>query len=227
MKKLIVLVTLALGLAPIPAQSAAARCQAVANTVSQVPNGIEHFTKLHTTGFTTSCPPDSYIQISANLQQLQPDGSWTTIASETSPVKYVSPNCSSGACKTVSVTVEKDPCVDGTYRTVATGGNIALPPTRNRSTPTAIACYGDPAATPPTITSFTPTSGAVGQNVTIGGTNFSGVTAVAFNGTDAIFRFRSATKVLAKVPGGATSGTITLTTPGGTATSQSDFTVVP
>ena len=37
----------------------------------------------------------------------------------------------------------------------------------------------------PTITSFTPTSGTVGSSVVLTGTNFTGATAVKFNGTTA------------------------------------------
>jgi len=77
----------------------------------------------------------------------------------------------------------------------------------------------------PTITSFTPTSGPVGTNVTITGTNLTGVTAVKFNGTTATFTTSTATSVTATVPTGATTGKITVTTSGGTATSATDFTV--
>jgi hypothetical protein len=77
----------------------------------------------------------------------------------------------------------------------------------------------------PTITSFSPTSGPVGASVTINGTNFTGATSVKFNGVTATFIVNSATKITATVPTGATTGRITVTTPGGTATSTSDFTV--
>jgi hypothetical protein len=77
----------------------------------------------------------------------------------------------------------------------------------------------------PTITSFSPTSGPVGTTVTINGTNFTGATSVKFNGVTATFIVNSATKITATVPTGATTGRITVTTPGGTATSTSDFTV--
>src|SRR5947199_7053090 len=79
---------------------------------------------------------------------------------------------------------------------------------------------------PPTITSFTPTSGLVGASVTINGTNFSGATAVRFNGTTANYAVNSSTVIQATVPANATSGSISVTTPGGTATSSSAFTVL-
>src|SRR5207302_305239 len=79
---------------------------------------------------------------------------------------------------------------------------------------------------PPTITSFTPASGPVGTSVTISGTNFTGTTLVAFNGASATFTVNSATSIQATVPSGATTGTIGVTTPGGTATSAGSFTVI-
>jgi ELWxxDGT repeat protein len=71
----------------------------------------------------------------------------------------------------------------------------------------------------PTITGFTPTSGVAGTPVTITGTNFTGVTAVAFAGASAAFTPDSATQISTTVPGGARSGPITVTGPGGTAVS--------
>src|SRR2546422_11415619 len=88
---------------------------------------------------------------------------------------------------------------------------------------------GDTAAvTPaPTITSFAPTSGPVGTPVTITGTNFTGASAVRFNGTSANFTATSSTSISATVPSGATTGPLSVTTPGGTATSTNNFTVIP
>lgn len=79
----------------------------------------------------------------------------------------------------------------------------------------------------PTITSFSPTNGPVGTSVTINGTGLAGVTSVKFGDVAAVtFSVNGAgTRVTAKVPNGAVTGKITVTTPGGTATSASDFTV--
>jgi len=79
----------------------------------------------------------------------------------------------------------------------------------------------------PTISSFTPTSGPVGTSVDIQGTNFTGATSVTFNGTaDPSFIVNSPTDITAHAPSGATSGPISVTTPGGTATSPSSYTVI-
>ena len=81
---------------------------------------------------------------------------------------------------------------------------------------------------PPAINSFTPTSGPVGTPVDITGANFTGATSVKFNGTaDPSFVVNSPTDLTAHVPTGATTGPISVTTPGGTVTSFLSFTVFP
>ncbi|MDQ2772713.1 MAG: M12 family metallo-peptidase, partial [Bacteroidota bacterium] len=80
----------------------------------------------------------------------------------------------------------------------------------------------------PTITSFTPTGGLAGTVVTVLGSNFTGATQVAFNGTAAtIFSVSSATQLTATVPAGATTGPIRVTAPSGVGTSGLAFTVAP
>jgi hypothetical protein len=82
-----------------------------------------------------------------------------------------------------------------------------------------------PQTNPPTISSFSPTSGPVGTAVAISGTNFTGTTSVTFNNVSAAYTIDSATKITATVPSSATTGRIRVTNPAGTATSSKDFTV--
>lgn len=78
----------------------------------------------------------------------------------------------------------------------------------------------------PTITSFSPTSATSGSNVVITGTNFTGATAVSFNGTTAQFTVNSATQITAVVPSNVTSGKISITTPNGNVSSTENFTLI-
>ena len=82
----------------------------------------------------------------------------------------------------------------------------------------------------PTISSFSPTIGLVGDAVTVTGTNFQSVAAsnvLQFNLALAAVASASATQLGTNVPALATSGPMTVTTAYGTATSTGDFFVVP
>ncbi|MGH7492559.1 MAG: DUF7594 domain-containing protein [bacterium] len=85
---------------------------------------------------------------------------------------------------------------------------------------------GTPSPSAPTISSFTPTSGPVGTEVTVVGNNFNGTTRVTFNGTDANgFTIASNSQIRVDVPVGATTGRIRVTSQAGSATSSNDFVV--
>jgi uncharacterized repeat protein (TIGR03803 family) len=71
-----------------------------------------------------------------------------------------------------------------------------------------------------------PSTGRVGAPVTILGTNLTGATNVAFNGTPATFNVVSASEITTTVPAGATTGTVQVTVGGNTPTSNTDFQVV-
>jgi hypothetical protein len=80
----------------------------------------------------------------------------------------------------------------------------------------------------PSISGFSPASGPVGTSVTIDGAGFTGATGVSFNGTSVgtgNFTVDSDIQITATVPQGATTGQISVTTLGGTATSSTNFTV--
>ncbi len=79
----------------------------------------------------------------------------------------------------------------------------------------------------PSITSLNPTSGLVGASVTITGANFGttqGTSTVKFNGTAATPTSWSATSIVARVPAGATTGSVVVTV-GGVASNAMSFTV--
>ena len=77
----------------------------------------------------------------------------------------------------------------------------------------------------PTISSFSPGSGSSGTSVTINGTNFISPSSVSFNGVNASFTLNSTINITATVPGGATTGPISVTTASGTALSANNFIV--
>jgi uncharacterized repeat protein (TIGR03803 family) len=70
--------------------------------------------------------------------------------------------------------------------------------------------------TPGAFVATIPTSGAAGTKVTILGTNLKGATAISFNGTAAALTVVAGSYITTTVPTGATSGTVTVTIPGGT-----------
>jgi hypothetical protein len=79
----------------------------------------------------------------------------------------------------------------------------------------------------PLVASFSPASGPIGTPVTISGNNFNNVTGVSFSGIAATFAVHSATSLEAKVPAGASTGAIAVTTAAGTGSSITSFRVIP
>ena len=78
----------------------------------------------------------------------------------------------------------------------------------------------------PTLSGLTPSSGPVGQVVTLSGSNLGTVFRVTFNGTAATAgTLLSASQLSVTVPAGATTGAVVVTNPSGAATSPGVFTV--
>jgi hypothetical protein len=71
------------------------------------------------------------------------------------------------------------------------------------------------------------TSGVVGATVEILGQGFTGTKKVSFSGASAAFSVVSDTYLTATVPGGAKTGSVTVTTPSGTLKSNTKFRVTP
>ena len=117
--------------------------------------------------------------------------------------------------------VNSDTSIQATVPAAATTGPIQV--TNGAGSATSASNFA--VLNVPAITSFTPTSGPAGTEVTLSGTNFNGTTAVSFNGKAASFAIDSNTQIRAVVPGGATTGKISVTNADGTGQSATDFTV--
>jgi len=86
------------------------------------------------------------------------------------------------------------------------------------------------ASGPPTITRFSPKTGSGGSNLTIIGSNFNGTTSVLFTSASGAvaatsFTVSGNTTIKTTVPITATTGPVKVTTPSGSTTSASVFTV--
>jgi subtilisin-like proprotein convertase family protein len=110
---------------------------------------------------------------------------------------------------------------------VVPAGATTGPITVTTPTGSASSATNFQASTPaPTITSFAPAFGRVGQQVVVTGTNLTGATGLRFAGTAATaFRVDSPTQISATIPAGAGAGLVDVTTPGGTGTSTTAFRV--
>ena len=116
------------------------------------------------------------------------------------------------------------PALKGSPSYTARMTTIILNPV-NTSTSTSTPAPS-PSATPaPSLTGYTPATGAAGTSVTLTGTGFLSATGVSFNGTAAPFTIVSDTQITTAVPIGASTGKVSVTNPAGTATSASNFTV--
>jgi hypothetical protein len=78
----------------------------------------------------------------------------------------------------------------------------------------------------PTVSSFSPTHGPVGTNVTITGTNFNaGTTVTFFNNKAATVNVLTSTTLIATVPSGAVTGPIRVSNAAGSTTAPGNFTI--
>jgi hypothetical protein len=79
----------------------------------------------------------------------------------------------------------------------------------------------------PTITSFSPNSGVAGDSVVLTGDNLGVATGVQFGAFAATFVANSVSQITATVPSGAVTAPITVSNSYGTATTTTNFTILP
>jgi len=123
-----------------------------------------------------------------------------------------------------TVTAASTTSLTATVPSGATTGPIAV--TTRGGTATSATNFTVITTPPPTITSFSPISGRVGDSVTILGTNFDPTLAgntVKFGMVFASIVSASSTQLVVTVPLNATTAALSVTTAGGTATSTGNF----
>ena len=106
----------------------------------------------------------------------------------------------------------------------ATTGNVVVRASGVNSNGVSFTVAGTPS-----LTSLSPTSGAVGASIALSGTNFGasqGSGSVTFNGTTAVVTNWSATNITVKVPASASTGLVVVRASGVNSNGQA-FTVVP
>ncbi|WP_326943784.1 IPT/TIG domain-containing protein [Amycolatopsis sp. NBC_01307] len=132
--------------------------------------------------------------------------------------------------KAATVTTASATSLEVTVPTGAVTGPVTVTTTAGTAT-SQQSFTVDAATAAPAVTGFSPATGVAGTTVTLTGTGFAPVAAddtVTFGLTRARVTAATATSLTVTVPDAATSGRITVATPGGTAAvSGTDFVVVP
>jgi uncharacterized repeat protein (TIGR03803 family) len=158
-------------------------------------------------GVTTEC---TFSSGCGTLFEITPAGNLTTLYSFCSEV-----SCADGELPYATLLQATNGSL---YGTTQQGGSVG-----SGSSGTVFSLS---AGMPPFVETLT-TSGVVGAKVTILGNSLTGATSVTFNGTPATFTVVSATEITTTVPAGATTGSVTVTTPKSTLTSNVRFKVRP
>ena len=119
----------------------------------------------------------------------------------------------------------------GFYMSTTTSATLAsITISNNASTDTIVGEFGIYRESPtaaPMVLDFSPGAGRVGSNVTIMGTNLTYATRVTFNGVAASFSVRDPHTIVARVPVGATTGPIRVSSPYGSGQHPRSYVVLP
>ena len=123
--------------------------------------------------------------------------------------------------RSAAFTVNSDTQITAIVPVGALSGNVTVTTLAG-----AVSLPGFTFLAPSSITSFTPTSAAVGASVVISGANFTGADTVRIGGAVAAFTVNSPSQITATVPASAVSGSVSVRTPYGSA-SLAGFTLLP
>lgn len=171
-------------------------------------------------------PPSLDLQAAANT-----NGPWSSSGAEVErntngAIKWTSQN--TRVCRVIS------PLLNGLFPLNMSATSVG--PIVTNPTSFTVTCLGTNGVyvtktvqfrTPPIVSSFSPAQEAVGAVVMVSGLNFTGASAVKFNGVSASFTVNNNTSLRATVPAGATTGPIRVESPGGAGVSASAFRVNP
>lgn len=202
-------------------------------TITGLQNGSSYYFKLHAHNANGWSEPSAVTM--AVVPRTVP-GAPTEVSgspgNNSATVSWLAPG-SDGGSPVTSYTVSSSPggfsCTTSTRTCTVTGltnGNaytFTVSATNAAGTGAAsIASAPVVPVAPPTVTSIAPTSGGVGTSVVINGSNLLNTTSVVFSsGKSAPFTVLSNTQIVTAVPTGAVTGSIRVTSAGGSATTAS------
>jgi YD repeat-containing protein len=203
-------ITIAGGTSPIPGTTVRA-LQGNTVVATQTTNGVGDYTfaSLTVGTYTVEASASGYGTKRKGLVSVVSDPTTANLALDaivSGPVSYVYDNVG----RLISTISPTDTVI---YSYDATGNLLSI----SRQSSSQVA-----------VLSFTPASGSVGTSVTVNGSGFSPTAAqntVQFNGTSANVTSATATRLIVTVPEGATTGLISVTSPGGSDTSDGVFSI--
>lgn len=148
------------------------------------------------------------------------------------PATAISPGASASFCENSTLLLTASPV--GTYlwstgattssTTIISPGTYSVTVTVNGCSKSASTLITTNPA--PVLNSISPLQAAIGANVVISGSNFGNLTSVKFNAIASIFTLNPPSEINAKVPAGATSGSIIVSNSFGCNASLAGFQVV-
>ncbi|MES2780897.1 MAG: IPT/TIG domain-containing protein, partial [Bacteroidota bacterium] len=195
--------------------------QGVASDNNQSENILQDLTGNYSpvlNNFSLTGPTSNWVQSDAmDIPLINSYGPTSGIAGTTITIKGIKftgiTTVTFGGSAASSFSVVSDTMITAVLSSESASGLVSVTANKGLASSAGFVFYPQP-----TITSFTPVNTKTGTLVTITGTGFTAVSSVTFGGTNALsYTVVSATSITATV-GAGSSGSIQITTPGGTAT---------